>query len=149
MHWVMVFDLDQVGFKNWYFCLFGLIPLTFGLLNPSFQPWRRVMAALFAAFGAVFMAATFVWSLWSYLDARSALHDGRVGIVEGTVANFHPGTQRRTETFDVGTMRFEYADDDLWPGFKTTQPRGGPVQAGEYVRIAYYNGEILRLEIRK
>ncbi len=94
---------------------------------------------------------SFAANLWIYLDARSALQDGRAAIVEGPVGNFHPQPYggHDTERFDVGGRHFEYSDYGSTPGFNTTQSHGGPVHAGEYVRITHYRGAILRLEDRQ
>lgn len=62
----------------------------------------------------------------------------------------YEGHQR--ECFRVKKERFCYSDYEASPAFNQTASRGGPIRAGQPVRIAYYEDDdsilhILRLEI--
>ena len=105
-----------------------------------------------------------VWSLvWIYLHAFShvfghinrlvnAYHDKRYEIVEGPVEVLHqqPATgHSKGDVIRVNGKEFEVNYFYATPAYHNTIAHKGVLSAGAYARIYYYNGEILRVDIRK
>jgi hypothetical protein len=87
----------------------------------------------------------------SNYNAAKALRTGDYKVVEGRVENFRPVPWygKGDESFDVNNVPFAYSDYILTAGFNTYASHGGRIRAGLPVRIAYKDGEILRLEIAR
>ena len=87
-----------------------------------------------------------------HLQCKEWLESKNYNIVEGVVENFHPMPKsgHDTERFTVKNVKFEFSDFDLSKGgFNNTSSHGGPIREGLPVRIAYKNGRILKLEIKR
>lgn len=80
---------------------------------------------------------------------RDSLSSGRVRVVEGVVSHFDPEPPEghHYESFDVLDQHFSYSQYVLNAGFNHSRGAGGPIRDGLQVRIAYLDGQILRLEI--
>lgn len=80
---------------------------------------------------------------------RDSLSSGRVSVVEGVVSHFDPEPPEghHDESFDVSAQHFSYSHYVLSGGFNHSRGAGGPIRDGLQVRIAYLDGQILRLEI--
>lgn len=96
-------------------------------------------------------AAVSIFSEWYAF--RQALARG-TPVVEGPVEHFQPlpASGHGEERFTVGGVAFAYSDYDVSSGFNLTSTHGGPIRAGEDVRIHYVGpptqATILRLAIR-
>ncbi|MBN3726922.1 hypothetical protein [Burkholderia sp. Ac-20379] len=79
----------------------------------------------------------------------SALARGEVQRVEGPVTDFVPMPYggHALERFCVAGTCFSYSDFQPTGGFSHTASHGGPIRAGEVVRVSYLCGTILRLEM--
>ncbi|WP_414447543.1 hypothetical protein AB4851_12995 [Burkholderia sp. 22PA0099] len=79
----------------------------------------------------------------------SALAHGKVQQVEGPVTEFMPMPYggHALERFCVDGTCFSYSDYQPTGGFSNTASHGGPIRAGEVVRVSYLYGTILRLEM--
>jgi hypothetical protein len=112
-------------------------------------------------FGAVFITA---WSLfWLYLhnfpyvfghinSLVRAYRDGQYQVVEGQVQVLHeqPATgHTRGDIITVNGKQFEVNYFYLTPAYRNTLAHEGVLGGGVYARLYYYNGEILRVDIRK
>jgi hypothetical protein len=88
-------------------------------------------------------------SLYSYWRLSGALTSGRGDVVEGVVAAFSPmpPNGHAEEFFWVAGVRFGYSPVLLAPEFQATAIDGGPIREGLRVRITYFEGKILRLEV--
>jgi hypothetical protein len=88
-------------------------------------------------------------SLYRYQHLRGVLRSGRCEVVEGVVSAFSPmpPQEHTIESFSVGGVSFSYSRGPLDPEFHATAIDGGPIQEGLRVRIAYFDGKILRLEV--
>ncbi len=158
MKYKVVFDVVQVGFKDWSFSAFGLIFIVIGVgmliyrwKNPAKDStfWTRISPYAFTAF-AFFWTATSFWATYSgYRHLRDALLNGKYTVVEGTVTDFvpMPYTGHAMEKFNVNGYHYEYSDFVVVAGFNNTQSHGGPIRQGLKVRIADVGGKIARLEI--
>jgi hypothetical protein len=83
--------------------------------------------------------------------AKERYRRGGYSVVEGTVADFVPGSSlaHRTESFRVGRQRFRYLSAVVSPYYHRTADQGGLVRPGLAVRISYRDGNILRLEVAR
>ena len=105
-----------------------------------------------------------VWSLfWIYLHnfphvfghidrLMSAYQQKQYQIVEGPVQILHqqPATgHTKGDVIALNGEQFEVNYFLATPAYRNTLAHGGVLGAGVYARIYYYNGEILRVDIRK
>lgn len=159
--YVAVFDVTDAGFKDWHASAFGLLFVVLGLLllylkksgvvrtrSPLAEKW---FLRLLIAFAVVWTLFVFIASFSDYRRATTAMRDHHVPMIEGVVADFHPGraSGHGMESFIVNNVKFAYSDYVGTAGFNTTATHGGPIRGGLRVRIWHLNGEILRLEIQK
>jgi hypothetical protein len=157
-----VFDAADHGYSPWPFPIAGLIFVAIGLmlvLAPDamnrLAPLRmhRRLRTIFSwcvlLFASFWTLVTFASTFSEYQKAVDVLSSGNYSIVEGKVADFHPmpRTGHSMESFTVDGKRFSYADNVVTAGFHNAALHGGPIRDGLYVRIAYVDDLILRLEI--
>jgi hypothetical protein len=83
-----------------------------------------------------------------FIYYRDTLRCGRANIVEGVVTHFDPEPPEghHEESFNVSGQHFHYSQYVLNSGFNQSRGAGGPMREGLQVRIAYIDGQILRLE---
>ncbi len=158
MRYIVVFDVVQVGFKEWLYPSFGFLFIVIGigmLIYKSQNPAKdstlrsRIFPYAFTLF-ACFWTATSFWSTYSdYRHLRDALLNGQYVVVEGTITNFvpMPWGGHAKEKFNVNSHHYEYSNFAANAGFNQTQAYGGPLREGLHVRIADVDGQIARLEI--
>lgn len=94
-----------------------------------------------------FLASTItVGGWWRDYDA---MRSGRADLVEGVVENFvpMPPGSRGVESFTVGVREFRYRDFGTSSQFAYPSTMGGPVRAGQHVRIHALGPSIVKLEI--
>jgi hypothetical protein len=134
MRYVTVFDLTQKPFQ-WWFPAVGTAVIDMGivliLINRRWPSQTRAKSTGWVAivFG----------SLWT----------GHYQTAEGNVENFRPMPYEghTDECFIVQGTTFCYSDYGIQPGFNSSTSHGGPIRSGLPVRVSYYDGQILRLEI--
>jgi hypothetical protein len=129
----------------------GVIALIRHWQNRSAKSW---LGPLFAT----------VWGLWwIYLHnfpfvfghingLIRAYRHGQYQVVEGQVQVLHeqPATgHTKGDVITVNVKQFEVNYFYLTPAYRNTLAHGGVLASGVYARIYYYNGEILRVDIRK
>lgn len=80
---------------------------------------------------------------------RHVLAQGGYQVVEGEIRDFTPegADGHPREHFRVGNSTFEYSSSDITPAFHQSAAEGGPIRPNLRVRIAAFEGSILRLEI--
>lgn len=89
------------------------------------------------------------------LAARRALTEGRFDIAVGEIVRFQPlpAEGHREESFEVSGVRFAYSDSRPVPGFHQPEVHGGPLHAGQHVRLSYIEIRgrpvILRAEVMR
>ena len=160
MTYVTAFSVSDHPFRNWWFPAFGLIFVAIGLawvLRPDLfasfsrhrfrrsRPFRWYFFLFGCAWTIIVSATTGVGSYRAYW----ALGSGNYQTVEGKVSNFVPAPfeGHRDESFDVNGIHFAYSDYVIISGFHQTASHGGPIRRGLPVRIAYRDGEIIKLEV--
>jgi hypothetical protein len=81
-----------------------------------------------------------------------AYRDEQYQIVEGPIQILHeqPATgHTKGDIFTVNGKQFEVNYFYATPAYRNTLAHGGVLGGGVYARLYYYNGEILRVDIRK
>jgi hypothetical protein len=111
--------------------------------------------------GPVFIIA---WSLfWIYLhnfpyvlghidNLVRAYREGQYQVVEGPVRVLHeqPATgHSKGDVIAVNGQQFEVNHFYFTPAYRNTLAHGGVLRPGAYARIYCFNGEILRVDVRK
>ena len=129
----------------------GVTALVFKWKNNGLRSW---IAAVFAI----------VWSLlWLYLhnfphvfghinSLVRAYQEGQYQVVEGQVQVLHqqPVTgHTKGDIITVNEKQFEVNYFYATPAYRNTLAHGGVLGSDVYARLYYYNGEILRVDIRK
>lgn len=138
--------------------LIGIAALIGGVTALMLQ-WRNNGAKSW--FGPVFVIA---WGLlWLYLHnfpyvfghingLVRAYRDGQYQVVEGQVQVLHEQPAKghtRGDIITVNGKQFEVNYFYATPAYRNTLAHGGALGGGVYARLYYYNGEILRVDIRK
>jgi hypothetical protein len=127
-------------------CVFGAVKFY------QERDWMHVallasVAALIIS-GGGYVAALYVRGAWELIRAAER---GDYEVVEGPVADYE--LKQRSggwqEAFTVAGVPFQYYPGAVNLGFDKPAPRGGPIQPGRYVRIAYRGNVIMRLETRE
>jgi hypothetical protein len=100
-------------------------------------------------FGPIFTIVVYNSQSSMWADWRSAYERGAYSTVEGVVHDFKPMPYEghQDECFWVKNQKFCYSDYIVRPGFRQSTSHGGPIREGLPVRIDYYNGQILRLDV--
>lgn len=89
-----------------------------------------------------------VWKQWRCI---SWAKNGDFKVVVGHVQGYRRTKLTKwtaSESFTVDGVRFALRDSDFWrAGFNKTSWRGDPFRAGQYTRISFREGCILKIEI--
>jgi hypothetical protein len=151
-----VYRITDHPTEGLWFAASGLVPLVVGVvLAWGKRRWRwKQPGWLFCggliAFGIVWCGVVMLTNLRDEIAAREAYRAGNYGVVAGVVTDFKPMSANghgSEECFTVKGREFCYSGYVIAPGFRNSASRGGPVRAGERVKVAYWNGVILGLEI--
>jgi hypothetical protein len=157
----LIYDFAGQGFSDWWFLLLGL---SLGLLGivffigayASFRRRTSVFNTLFCIGSAIFSVGWIGIGAYqtaqSYtlyrklLDTRSKGQETRI---DGIVENFSPYNLQNhisVERFQIDDHVFSYSPNEIRPGFRQTQERGGPIQNGLYLRVSFVGDTITHLE---
>jgi uncharacterized membrane protein len=155
MGYVTVFDISKQQFE-WWWPAIGLLILVLGIVCIKFvSRWpghknAKMIGWVMVVFGPIFTiivynSQTSMWAGW-----RSVYDRGAYSTVEGVVHDFKPMPYEghQDECFWVKNQKFCYSDYIVQRGFRQSASHGGPIREGLPVRIAYYEGQILRLDVR-
>ena len=133
---------------------FILIAIAFALIQIG-RKWPTQGRVKLVGWGLLVFGLLFTCLAWYgtysyYHRSVEAYRTGNYFIVEGPVEDFHPMPYEghQDECFRVRNQRFCYSDFIIQPGFHQSAAYGGPIRGGFPVRIAYYEGQILRIAIR-
>ena len=106
----------------------------------------------FLGFGLFWTLVSFATTFSEYRAHLAVLTENRCGLIEGLVENFRPMPPEghADERFRVADVWFAYSDYGVTDAFNNTSSHGGPIRAGQTVRICYDpdTHAILRLAIR-
>jgi hypothetical protein len=154
MGYQVVFDASRNGSQLAIYLLipvFALIPGMIGwALKDSADPKESLKGKFFLLISAVGFCFSLVFLAGNsneYFKAKRALETGDYAVVEGTVRNFVPMPRggHSTESFDIGQVSFRYGSGWGSIVFNSEWNRGF-IHDGVRLRIAYQNGDILRIE---
>lgn len=109
--------------------------------------WVRRLWRLGLVFCIVWSVLVFLSTKSAYDEARAMLISGSEQMLEGTVDSVVADGNR--ENVIVGATSFVVAESLVRPGYNLTTRRGGMLRKGARVRIHYFKGRILRLEVRE
>lgn len=166
-HFVTLFDLQQSGFRGWDFASSGLIFVAIGvviLFAPriikalkisffDFGSWRqKIFPYFFVGFAFLWTIIAFTSTYLPYRQHLDLMQNNGCRMVEGPVVDFvpMPFEGHANESFDVRGVRFSYSDYEITDAFNNSASHGGPIRAGEVVRICYdpESNAILRLAVQ-
>lgn len=169
MNYVTVYSILDRSFDNLAIIAIGVIFIVIGVIfvfiprtlfiffkkNRPISKFVRIYVILsgwlFLLF-AVLWTAGATYSLFSSsANYANALKNNEYKIVEGRVNNFVPAPAEGhgMESFEVNGVPFSYSDYIITGGFNQTSSHGGPIKEGMLVRIAYKDGVILKIDIKK
>lgn len=155
-----VFDVIETGYRYWWCVIvfsacFGAIVLdqikTTRFIPDLDGPLKRGNLYILLTVGGSLAFIFFLLTFPEYYGLRSALRQGKIGIVEGKVENFVPMPYKghAVESFTVSGKRFEYSDYMASPGFRQTASHGGPIREDLNVRVFFLDSLIARLDVAK
>jgi hypothetical protein len=155
MPYVTVFEITQKHYQ-WWFSAAGLgfivLGIVFILVGRKWASQRRakISGYFMVAFASFWTVLAFTSTFGEYRRCINAYQTGDYAVVEGKVENFHPMPYEghQNECFTVQDKRFCYSDYVVQAGFNQSTSHGGPIREGLPVRVAYYDDQILRLEVR-
>jgi hypothetical protein len=154
MPYVTVFEITQKPFQWWFPAsglIFVLIGGVFVWISRRWPPQRRMKITGYSmlGFASLWVLLAFGLTFPEYRQCINAYRSGSYAIVQGRVESFHPMPYEghEDECFTVRNERFCYSDYEIQAGFNQSASHGGPIREGLPVRIAYYDGHILRLQI--
>ena len=145
-----VFDVTREGFRAWWaFAPFvGVAAIGLVVSSAGTGALRRMGRA--GALVAIFFAIIAEYGAYrDYQGLKLAVEQQRFVPVEGTVVDFVPGGSdgHPPESFCVSGHCYSYSPAMISADFNRVSSRGGPIRAGQTVRIADVGGRIARLEI--
>jgi hypothetical protein len=155
MPYATVFEITQKPFQ-WWFSAFGLIFVVIGIALvlvgkkwPS-QKRAKYVGFFMLVFASLWTVLTFTSTFSEYKKCVDAYRTGNYAVVEGSVRDFRPMPYEghQDECFSVQNERFCYSDYAVQAGFNHSASHGGPIREGLDVRVAYYDRQILRLDVR-
>jgi len=138
--------------------LIGIAALTGGVTALIFtwrnKEWKSLLAPVFVTAWAVFWLYlhNFPFVVGHISTLVRAYRDGRYQVVEGQVQVLHeqPATgHTKGDIIRVNGKEFEVNYFYATPAYRNTLAHGGVLGSGVYARLYYYNGEIVRVDIRK
>lgn len=115
---------------------------------PTERMPRGGAGTMFGLFTLVF-AALFGLGTFGAISLSQQLRAGNADVLEGPLTDFYGGNGAKTECFTVQERRFCYSDSNVTPGFNRMRDYGGPIEPGQYVRVAAIGDQIVRLEIAR
>ncbi len=86
-----------------------------------------------------------------HYQARAAYLAGEVLVSEGPVVIVYDSSVEREaadDLFEIGGERFLLRLFALEPGYHTTRGQGGALQEGVFARVASFEGQLLKVEVR-
>jgi hypothetical protein len=118
------------------------------------KEWKPLLASVFVTAWAVFWLYlhNFPYVFGHINSLVRAYRDGRYQVLEGQVQVLHeqPATgHTKGDIICVNGKEFEVNYFYATPAYRNTVAHGGVLRSGVYAKLYYYDGEILRVDIRK
>jgi hypothetical protein len=146
----------EIGLRSFPWAIF-VVPTLFIIAGgalvryPRGKQIRQAVGGILIILSILFIVLMAGGAVTDFIEARYDYSRGHFSVIEGAVENFHPMPHEghQQESFTVNGVAFFYSDFDSSPCFRNASSRGGPIRPGLAVRIAYHQGCILRLDIRR
>jgi hypothetical protein len=159
----LAFDLVHREYTTWHFALIpagvAILASFFGFLarggsTPEERRHTRQyqLVTTLGSIGMTVAALVLVVDTWhEYSALRHAVGTGALRTVEGAISELTPEGPggHPSERFRVDSVIYTYSTYNITPGFRQTIREGGPIRAGQRVRISDVDGTIVRLEIAR
>ena len=151
-HFSTVYIVTKNGFY-WILplALTAIVIVTLLLFRFTTNQGAKTMLRVILLVGALIGLVGMLIIVGNYVDNSIAYLRGHYSTIEGTVDDFSPLPAQQgdySESFSVNGKSFSYSDFLAGQGcFNHSSTYGGPVRQGVYVRIAYKDNCILRLDI--
>lgn len=150
MPYVLVFEITRKPLQFWVFLLLFLIFTLIGTVVTLMAREHGSRAGTKAVrYSLLLIASLWIFSFsYAFFGRRryvQAYRSGNYAVVEGPVEDLYQDS--KMECFSVRHVRFCYGDAVIQPGFNQTASHGGPIREGLPVRVTYYDGQILRMDI--
>jgi hypothetical protein len=151
------YNILDSGYGVLGFASVGLGMITIGIIviimmkKNNAKRSKQISMYFWTGFVVLWTTLAFIGTGSEYTSNVNALKNGTYNEVEGIVENFDPMpySGHKMESFTVKGVKFEYSDFVVSSGFNNTKSHGGPIDEGKYVRIRYYNGNILQLWVKE
>jgi hypothetical protein len=161
MHYHVIFDVTQTGFRQWQSLATALVSATVPILIVWYKglTWVRSLTSrgLFLLFSPLWICLIgslgFFTNYPNYRHLQSAMRNSECEVTEGMVTGFHKRHAFKgnnvVESFMVNGRQFSFGTQSSQNGFQ----QGGIIHDGLQVRIFYYDKDspnskdITRLEI--
>jgi hypothetical protein len=101
---------------------------------------EKIFATLFIIVWTIVVTVTLTSGYIAFKD-----NPDKCMTIEGKITNFIRGKGRKAETFTVKKIKFSYRTGLFRYSTLGYEGRGEIIKAGKYVKIDYYEGQILRL----
>jgi FtsH-binding integral membrane protein len=161
MHYNVIFDVTQTGFRHWVGLAVSALFFAFiiGVMwyrkraSSGSQNFTSLFVLLLLCSG--FIVALILYSYQNYLGLESAMRQSKCQVTEGIVSDFQTFTVTSVsggktkprsssgESFVVDGKPFRYREHSVWNGFDEL----GIIHNGLQVRIYYLQNDIARLEV--
>ncbi len=151
------YNVLDSGYKVFGFASAGLGMIAIGIIISTLmrkfnaKRSRETFMYFWTGFAILWTIFAFISTGPEYMSCINAMKNGTYKEIEGIVENFDPmpHSGHKLESFTLNNVKFEYSDFVISPGFNNTKSHGGPIDEGKYIRIRYYNGEILQLWVKE
>ncbi len=154
--WVQYYDVMTDGISSFGFSLAGFVFLLLGCFifitsykTKNDKDYTGIFVGAVLIFVAImFITSTFFGRLHEYNICKELINTNSYKVIEGKIENFIPQSPiayPKKETFTIKNIPFEYSSGVVTVGYNKPKYKGGVIDANKYVRIHYYEGEILRL----
>lgn len=157
MHYSLVFDVAEAGYRYWWLPSIGIgLAIAFSLcaslkkILPISQK-KILLLRLGSAFCLLWSIILFISTYSDYAHMRNSLMAGNYKILEGTIMDFVPQAEgdHEPESFRINGHHLSYSFSTITAGFNQTRTHNGPIHEGQKARLAVVGDEIARVEIVK
>ena len=158
MTYDLVFDVSQAGYRSWYFTLWGIPFILFGIAaikssrtSPPDKPswFEQIFPYFFTVFSVFWTLAVGFGNYYAYKHLSNALQNGECSVAEGKITKYETatrcGARGGTEELCINDVCFCLRH----PGFDLSSDYASPVRVGKNTKVHHCNHKIARLEISK
>lgn len=147
----VVYDISETFFSDYHALFFYIFFYLITIISEKRASIAKKKILIFRAFAFIICLGITIYLYANFVYLCNLLREGKVGIVEGRVENFIPmyTFSKKSESFTVSNKYFQYNRNVLGNGYRKVYGEGGYIREGLQVRIHYFEGKILKLEIEE